>query len=225
MEEAAFLVAVDGIVGGIEIQHDDARFARDGFDALIQQKIADRVRVGLDLAVFAAGLGDGSEFEAVEGAFAGQCLAAVLPVAAGLAERVGVFAGGGEQGIGAELFVVVEVFIAQREPEHPLADHDGQRMLDEAPVAGVAEAAGELVAETEAAVGLAQQQRAAVAREVSAAEIRLHPARTQGLKSESLLVTLCHRPFGGGLVLHQFDNQCLTQLTPGGRDFLVRNAG
>ena len=157
------------------------------------------IRVGLDLPVVADGVGDGTEFEAVEGALAGQGLAAILLVAAVLAEQVGVFAGGGQQRIGAQLVVVVEVFVAEGESQHTLAHHDGQRVLDEATLAGVAEATGEFVAEAEVAVGLAQQQHAAVAGEVAAAEIRLDATRTKGLKSESLLATLCHRSFGGWL--------------------------
>lgn len=87
-------------------------------------------------------------------------------------------------------------------------------MLDEARVAGVAETAGELVAEAEVAVGLAQEQHAAVAGEVSAAEIRLHTARTKGLKSESLLATLCHRPFGGCLCRIRLTTKALHNQRP-----------
>jgi hypothetical protein len=79
--------------------------------------------------------------------------------------------------------------------EHPLAHHDGDGMLDVRRIAGVGEAAGELFAKAVAAIHLAQQQDSAVTGEMPAGEVRLHAARTEGLKSESLLATLCHRPF------------------------------
>jgi len=70
-------------------------------------------------------------------------------------------------------------------------------MFDEALVAMVTETAGKLVADAEAAVGLAKQQHTAVAGKVTSAEIRRHTALTNGRKSESLLETLCHRSFRG----------------------------
>jgi hypothetical protein len=97
------------------------------------------------------------------------------------------------------LLVVVEILVAEGEAEQSLAHHHRQRMFDETLVAGVGKAAGELFAEAQMAVHLARQQRTAVAGEMTTAEIRLHTARSKGLKSEGVLDTVCHRPFGCGL--------------------------
>jgi hypothetical protein len=68
-------------------------------------------------------------------------------------------------------------------------------VLDVVQIAGVGKAAGELLTKGVAAVHPAQKQRAAVAGKMPACEVRFPAARTEGLKSESLLATLCHRPF------------------------------
>lgn len=149
--------------------------ARDGLDTLRRQQGGDGIGVGVDFAVIAAALG-GSEFETVERALAGQRLAFVGLVAAVLAERVGAAAGGGEQGIGAQPVVVVEVFVTERQAEHALSNHHVERVLDEIRMEMIGEAAGGFFAEPQAAVHLAQQQHAAVAGKMAAGEVRLNTA-------------------------------------------------
>lgn len=89
--------------------------------------------------------------------------------------------------------MVIDVLVAQRDAEDALAQHDGEVMLDEAAVAPVGEAGGELLAEALGAVHLAQQLAAAIAGEVPAGEIHLHTPAAEALKVEALLISLCRR--------------------------------
>ena len=102
---------------------------------------------GQNKCLFAAG-----QLQPVQGAFAGQRRFKV-PLAA--EHR--------QQRIGAQLLVVVEVFIAQRQPIDALRQHLGQWMLDQQGRAAVAEAARQPAQQVDLAVRLPQQQRTAVA--------------------------------------------------------------
>ncbi|MFT5412795.1 MAG: hypothetical protein ACI9NC_005547 [Verrucomicrobiales bacterium] len=110
VEEAAFLAAVDRVVGGVEVEGDDAAPARDAPDALVYEEVADAPGVGLDLLGLAQAVG--AEFEAVEGAFPGEGLAAIH-LAALFAEEVGLVAAQRENRVEPELVVVVDVFVAE----------------------------------------------------------------------------------------------------------------
>ena len=79
MEESSFLVAVQRVVGGIEIEHDAIGLTRLRLDVERGQQTVDRVRVENDLFVAAgrAGLGRG-QLQAVESALAGAGFAAIL---------------------------------------------------------------------------------------------------------------------------------------------------
>ena len=121
------------------------------------------VEVGDGLLVAAGGVGaDGGEFEAVEGALAGQGLALVLGPDALLALRIVLADQDGQQRVVAKAVVVDEVFVAQAEAEDALLEQIGEGVLDEVGIAVVGEAAGELVDEVELGFDLAQEQAAGV---------------------------------------------------------------
>jgi hypothetical protein len=81
---------------------------------------------------------------------------------------------GGQQGVAAEVVVVVEVLIAQGQAVDPLGDEIGQGMLDEVRVAMVGEAGSELVDDSGELLGLAEQQRAAIGSDVATVEVGEH---------------------------------------------------
>lgn len=60
----------------------------------------------------------------------------------------------------AKLVVIVEVFVAKRDPEYALPDQGGDRMLDEPWVSGVAETSREPANQIQSAIRGAQQQTA-----------------------------------------------------------------
>jgi hypothetical protein len=100
-----------------------------------------------------------------------------------LAEHVGAPAHRGHQRIEAQAVMVVEVLVAQGDAHDALAQQHRQVMLDKMAVAAVAETSGELLAHTPDPVHLPQQQRAAFAGKMPAAETGLDPAAAKGLKS------------------------------------------
>jgi hypothetical protein len=58
----------------------------------------------------------------------------------------------------AEVVVIVQVLVAERNPEHPLPDERGDRVLDESRVSRVAETSGKPPNENQASIRGAQQQ-------------------------------------------------------------------
>ena len=78
VEEAAELVAVDRIVGGVEVEHDPVGRSAVGLEEEGHEEAFDIVGAAGDLLVPAVGVGSGGgQFEAVERALAGQRLAPV----------------------------------------------------------------------------------------------------------------------------------------------------
>ena len=92
-----------------------------------------------------------------------------------------------QQRIGAQLLMIVEVLVAQRQPVDALREHLGNRVLDQSGVAPVAETARQPLQQVDLAVCLAQQQRPTVARYLTGGEPGLHPARKMGCKRERFL--------------------------------------
>ena len=187
VEEAAQLVTVPHEVRRVQVQNDPR-----GWDGVLPQEGRDEeglqgVEVGHDLLVAAWGVGpDGGELQAVEGALAGQRLAAVVGALAVLAVGVLLADEDGQEGV-----VVVEVLVAQAEAEEALLEEFGEGMLDLVGVAVVGEAAGELVDEVELGFDLAEEEVARVGGNGGAVEADADSTAAEGLKGEGRWHTLC----------------------------------
>ena len=72
----------------------------------------------------------------------------------------------------AQIGRVVQILIARRDPEHPLANHVHHGMTQLAPLARIDQPTSHRRRQTRTAVRLAQQQRTAVARHKPAVETR-----------------------------------------------------
>ena len=118
--------------------------------------------------------------------------ASAAPAHVGLAGR------GGQQGIAAQRRVVVEILVAQGDGLHALRQKFGQRVLDVARVALVAETRRQSRGQPQPLIERAQEKRAAVAAERAAGEIGHDGAATEGLKLDRCLLTVCRRPGAGG---------------------------
>src|SRR5208337_2276814 len=93
-----------------------------------------------------------------------------------------------------QLVVVVQILVAERQPEDALSDQGLDLMLDEARIPPVGEASGKAAHEAEAAIDLPQQQRAGIRGDRPAVETRDHRAAFDRFKLEKLRGTLClHR--------------------------------
>jgi hypothetical protein len=87
--------------------------------------------------------------------------------------------------------VVVEVFVAQGQAVDALGHEVGDRVLDGVGVAVVGKAGRQLPQGAGQALGLAQQQAAAVGGDGAAVETADHGTRAQGLENEVAAGTLC----------------------------------
>jgi len=95
------------------------------------------------------------------------------------------------------LVVIVEVFVTQGQPLKALREQFFQLVIDKARVSLIVEALGQRAHDAQAAVDLAQQQRAAVGGERAAREIGHDFSGTQVLKEQRLVVTVCRQSSGG----------------------------
>jgi len=192
----AFLQPVDQVPHRVEV-HDEftralvqtahAHFEQRGFDA--RGGVRDLVRAVV--AVIA-------QFQTVEGGAAGQRHARVGRVQPVAAQRIGLVTGGGQEGSVPERVVSVEILVAQREAAEPLGEQLGERVIAVARVAPVGEGLGQRAGQSQAAIQLAQEQRAAVAGEIAAGEIGDALAGPEVLKKQRLVVTVCLRNGGTG---------------------------
>ena len=116
-----------------------------GLEEQRDEQVLDLMGRAGDLLVAVVLVGpDGGQFDAVEGALAGQGLASIGLAAAGFAGGVRLADDGGQQRIVAEVVMVVEVLVAQGQAVDPLGDEVLQRVLDQVGVTMIGEAVGEL---------------------------------------------------------------------------------
>ena len=151
MEEAAFLLAVQRNVGVVEIQHDLARCTLMRFEEKIQQQPIDLRIVAIDLVILRR-MSPRRVLQAIERALARQWLAVGPQHRAQLARQHC------KRRVLAQLVVIVEVFIAQRQAKDALPHQRLDLMLDIARVAPIGEAGGEATHQPEATIDLSQQQ-------------------------------------------------------------------
>jgi len=187
VEEAAFLAAVQRDVGIVEIEHDLPRRALMRLEEKIDQQRVDPRPVAVDLVIL-RGMAPRRVLQAIERALARQRLAVLPHHRRQLARQ-------NRKGrILAQLVVIVQVLIAQRQPEDPLPNQRLELVLDKAGIAPVGEARRKPTHQPEAPIDLAQQQRPRVRGDVAAIEPGHHRAAFYGFKFEQRRRTLCrHR--------------------------------
>jgi len=96
--------------------------------------------------------------------------------------------------IATQLVVVVDVLVAQRNPDHPLPHQRRHTVLDQVLVTLVDKAFGKTTDYSNLAVRRPQQQRASVRRDRSPIETTHNFAPSDGCKFEQACATLClHR--------------------------------
>jgi hypothetical protein len=94
----------------------------------------------------------------------------------------------------AQFVMIIEVLIAERDAEHPLAEKGRDLMLDQVLAPHIVEARGKPLCHPDRPIGRSQQQRPGIRRDGAAIERRHHLAAFHGCKSKQIPVTLCrHR--------------------------------
>ena len=186
-------MAVERDVGRIQIEHDLVRSACGvRLDEHVHQQRVDLLRRVVDLVIALAAAG---KFQPVQRALARQGCFQLAPARQHPHQR-----------IVAQLLMIVEVLIAQRQPVDALRQHLRKLVLDKHRRAPVGETRRHPLQQTDLAIGLPQQQRTAIARHLPGCETGLYPARKMCCKREDFLITLCHekgRPFLGHNTLRQ----------------------
>src|SRR5579883_1459450 len=188
MEETTFLLAVDAIVGRVEVEDQVLRRGGVGGDELIDQDLGD-----LD-----------------------QCLSidAVLQTAESRRRgegliRLGQFAGGDLEGqVIAEGLMVVEILVSQGQRRDPLGDHGALVMDDEHGMTRIWDRRVKGVEESDAVIDLAEQEGPGICGNLSTQEVGDDGLGVEPGKSQRIAVTVCHSGGlalgGGGLVLNPY---------------------
>jgi hypothetical protein len=123
VEETALLVAVQRVIGGIQVEDDLGRRGGVRLQEQIYEQALDSLGAGDDLVVAAVGGGLGwGQLQADVGALAGQGFPLVPGAQAVQAGGIGLADEGRQQGIETQGVVIIEVFVAQGESVVPLAD-------------------------------------------------------------------------------------------------------
>ena len=191
VEEAALLVAMQGIVGGIQVEHDRLRRALMRLQEQRHEQRLDRLGVVPDLVIAADAAAQGL-LEPVQRRLAGE-RRAVLAARLELADQRR------HHRIMAQKIMIVEVLVAERQAEHALADQRHQAVLDQLGRTGVAETGRKAFDEPDRLVGGAEQQRTAIRGDRAAVKGAHNPTTFDGSEIERILPTLCrHR---GALLL------------------------
>jgi hypothetical protein len=201
MEEAAFLVAVQRIVGGIEIQNDLFGWRLVRLEEEIDEQTFDLCRVVPDLVV--AARHHRRVLEPVQGALAGE-RRTTLALGSELAGQRR------EHRVVAQVIMVDQIFVAERDAEHPLRHHRLDRVLDLRLGPAVLEAGGEPCDQADRPIGRAEQQRPGIRGGLAAVKRGLDSTALNRCKPEQVSATLCrHRgaPLHGDKALSQ-KNYC-----------------
>jgi hypothetical protein len=185
MEEPAFLVAVQRVVGGVEIEDDPARRRLVRFEKEVDEQALDRFAVMADLMV--ARGADRRVLEPVQRALAGK--RGAVP-----ASRLELAGEGCEHRVVAQLIVIDKILVAERDAEHPLRDHGLDGVLDLPPDPAVIETGGEPLHQADGPVGGPEQERSGIRGDLPAVERGHHLAPLDHFKPEQVAATLCrHR--------------------------------
>jgi hypothetical protein len=173
------------IIGGVEIEDDLARRALVRLQEQVDQKPLDGDRIVTDL-VIACRL-QTAQLQPVQRRLARNRRAILAP-------RFELARQNRHHRIMAQLVVVVEILIAKRNPEHPLADQRRDLVLDQVGAPLVVKARGKPIHHPDGPIRRAQKQRSCIRRDRARIECRHHRAAFNRFKSKEIRATLCrHR--------------------------------
>ena len=184
-EEPPLLLAVQRIIGRVKIKNDLLRRAFVRLQEQLDRKLLDGHRIVADL-VIARGL-QFAQLQPVQRRLAGNRRAILAP-------RLELARQHRHHRIMAQFVVVIEILVAERDPEHPLPDQGRDLVLDPFRTPLVVEARRKPIHHTDGSIRRAQKQRSGIRADRAAVERRHHFASFNRCKSKQICATLCrHR--------------------------------
>jgi hypothetical protein len=195
VEETPLLIPVEGIVRGIEIQHDPRRRSLMDVEEVLHEQILDRLIVIDDLVVARGRRRLGRRpLQTVERAPPRQRMAPVaLPTAVDSAE-ISLARRQRQQGVVPQRVVIVEILVALGLGQHPLAQQLLDRVLEKLRPAVISEAGREASDQSRALRHLPQQQDPRIRGLSPAVEGGHHLPAPERLKLQLTRTTVCvHR--------------------------------
>ena len=185
VEKTLLLMPVQRIVGGVEVEGDLRWRRRVGVEKQINKQPLDRRRVIADLVV--AGRFRPAQFQSIEGRFAGQWRAIRAPGFKLAAQHR-------QDRVVAQLVVVDQVLIAQRNPEHPLTHQAWHLVYHQVGHTVIREAVGKALDQSDLPIGGAEQHPPGLRGHHPAVERCHHLAPFNRCKAKQIRATLClHR--------------------------------
>lgn len=174
VEEAFFLMAMNDVVGGVQVEGElfGRRWKRS--DELLDENVCDPYEGGSPDAVL----------EPAQGRRRSELRSFVR---AGL---LGMIGGELPKRIVAKVLVIVEIFVAGGKGEDALREQSALGMDDELGRAWIGDGSIESVEQSELSIGFAKEQDARIGGDVAAGEVRAHDPAIETGKSECRWITL-----------------------------------
>ena len=186
VEEPSFLLAMQRIIRCIEVENDLPWRTRMRLEEQIDKQLADRRRIVADLVI--ARRFELAQLQPVERRFPGHRGTFLAP-------RRELARQHRHHRIVAQLIMIVEILVAQRDRIHPLADQRPHRVLDQLRTARVAKARRKSIHHSDRSIRCSQQQRSGVRRHQAAIKRSFHRAPFDNSKVNAFCATL--RPHRG----------------------------
>jgi hypothetical protein len=185
VEKTFLLMAVQRVVGGVEVERDLRRRCRMRVEKQIDKQTFDRRRIMTDLVI--AGRFLAAQFQTIERRFASQRRTiGALGFELAAEHR--------QHRVMAQLIMVVQVLIAQRNPEHPLTHQPWHLVHEQIGITIIGEAVGKARHQPDLFVGGAEQHRPGLRGHRATIECGHHLAPFDGCKAKQIRAPLClHR--------------------------------
>lgn len=163
VEEPSFLVAMQRIIGGVEIEHDLARRLVVGFHEQLDEQGFNRILVVADLMI-ARRLPDTAMLQPVQRRFAGKHCTVFPLRRQALRQKC-------EHRVVAQRVVVIDVLVTECDRYDALPDQGGASAVNRAVrIASIDKARGHAIEQANGLVGMAQQKHAGVRGDGTAVE-------------------------------------------------------
>ena len=194
MEEATFLRAMDGVVGSVQVENQLLRGFLLTVEKDVDKEPVYRFPIQDDAPVpVALSLSGQSPLQPVQRAFPGQRLASVRRLAPIQPRGVAFARQGRQERIFAQLLVVAQVLIAERDPINPLPDQLLDAVLYQPGIPEVDEARSQSPQDASLGLHLAQQQGPTIRAQPSTIETCFHLPPAVALKLELRRSTVCRQ--------------------------------